>query len=785
MAVKKKVLFVCVENSCRSQMAEAFARMYRPAQDEIYSAGSRPSRRVNPRAVEAMRELGCDMSGQASKSLAEIPDVKYDIVVTMGCGDACPSVRADRREDWTIPDPASMAPEEFRKVRDLICEKVRALLDELSTPCEVGKTVMIVGNPNVGKSVLFNALSKQYAAVSNYPGTTVEVTRGVARIDEVDHDIVDTPGMYSIMPVTEEERVARRMLMQERPRVVLHVIDAKNLERMLTLTIQLLEAGLPVILVLNVMDEAEQEGVSIDVARLSQELGISVIAAVSTEGRGLPEIRDAIRTCRQPRDAGSVRANLGETVEKAARSIAALLPADYSAHVSRRSVALLLLAEDAEIEGQLRDRMGSGYDGIGAIVRETSGRLNHPMSYHIALQQRAEANRLAGLVVSQGDRPVGLRERLSRLTMNPITGIPILLAVLYFGLYKFVGGFGAGTVVDFLEDAVFQQRVSPFLVRFFGQFVPWHAVQDLLVGEYGILTLGLRYAFSIILPIVTFFFLFFAVIEDSGYLPRLAMLIDRVFKKIGLSGRAVIPMVLGLGCDTMATMVTRTLPTKRERVIATLLLALAVPCSAQLGVILALLEGRPLVMAVWTAVVWLVFLAVGFLSARIMPGSPPSFYMEIPPLRLPQLSNVLIKTYARVKWYLKEIVPIFLAASFLIWLGQMVGLFDLLVRLLAAPVRALGLPPQCAEVFLFGFFRRDYGAAGLYDLNKQHLLNNAQIAVACVALTLFLPCIAQFLVNLKERGWRAGIAISAVTLVVSFGVAYVLNFLLTISGATL
>jgi ferrous iron transport protein B len=263
------------------------------------------------------------------------------------------------------------------------------------------------------------------------------------------------------------------------------------------------------------------------------------------------------------------------------------------------------------------------------------------------------------------------------------------------------------------------------------------------------------------------------------------MLIDRTFKKIGLSGRAVIPMVLGFGCDTMATMVTRTLPTVRERVIATMLLALAVPCSAQLGVILALLHGKPAVLLIWMFVLVGVFLFVGYLGGKILPGERPSFYMELPRLRWPSLSNIFNKTYLRVKWYLKEIMPVFICASVLIWLGQLTHLFDAVLGLLRVPVHWLNLPPECAKIFLLGFFRRDYGAAGLYDLGQQGALNNAQLAVACVALSLFLPCIAQFVMNVKERGWKIGLAISAFVLFFSFGVSYVLSVALNLTGVLL
>jgi len=383
------------------------------------------------------------------------------------------------------------------------------------------------------------------------------------------------------------------------------------------------------------------------------------------------------------------------------------------------------------------------------------------------------------------EKPQGIAEKISALMMHPLTGFPLLFLILYCGLYKFVGVFGAGTVVGYLEETIYNTYLNPVLVKTFSSLIPWRILQDLVVGEYGILTLGLRYSVALILPIVTFFFLVFSVIEDTGYLPRLAMLIDRTFKKIGLSGRAVIPMVLGFGCATMATLVTRTLPTKRERLIATMLLALAVPCSAQLGVILALLGSHPMAMVLWAGIIMMVFLFIGFLTAKVLPGERPSFYIEIPPLRMPHLGNIFTKTYVRVKWYFMEILPLFLLASFLIWLGKLTRLFDFLIFLFTKPVAMIGLPKEAAKAFLFGFFRRDYGAAGLYDLHKNGLLTGDQLLVACVALTLFLPCIAQFLINLRQRGWKTGVGISLFTLVVAFAVAFMVNLALNKLGISL
>ena len=661
-------------------------------------------------------------------------------------------------------------------------------MSHASTTGTTPRKVAIVGSPNVGKSVLFNELADQYsAAVSNYPGTTVEVSRCGTEIGGVAHELIDTPGMYSLFSITEEERVARRILLEERPHVVVHVVDARNLERMLPLTLQLVEAALPVILVLNMMDEAKKSGMRIDTKLLSSELRVPVVATAAISGEGVSDLESMIADYDVEGSTGP-RAPLLYVglIEDAVKRVIPIVSGACEGRMSARAVALLAIRGDAELAEMIgEERPEDDSAALKEIQEELRREFADPVGYIMAVRQRNEARRVASLAVIAPGGKETLGETLSRLTMHPVVGYPILFLVLYAAIYKFVGGVGAGTVVDFLEGTVFEGLINPALISFFGWILPWEALRDLFVGEYGVLTLGLRYAIALILPIVAFFFVAFSVIEDSGYLPRLAMLVDRTFKKIGLSGRAVIPLVLGLGCDTMATMVTRTLPTKRERLIACLLLSLAVPCSAQLGVILALLAQRPLSMLVWGGTVSAVFTLSGTLASRLLPGTAASFYIEVPPLRMPKLSNVASKTYVRVAWYFKEILPVFLLVSVLIWIGQLTGLFDLLVSGLMGPVRLVGLPDEAAEMFLFGFFRRDYGAAGLYDLNKAGLLNGVQLTVAAVALTLFLPCIAQFLINAKERGWWTGIAISGFVLVVAFAVAFVLNMTLTVVSATL
>ena len=474
----------------------------------------------------------------------------------------------------------------------------------------------------------------------------------------------------------------------------------------------------------------------------------------------------------------------GEVLESALSNIGNRLKGDYS--ISRRSIGLLLLQGDAEIEEQVSRKEASGYESIQEIVAEAKANYNQPLSYIIALRRQQAAKRiLSTTMTSKGMSGTGFAERLSRATMNPLTGVPILLVVLYFGLYQFVGVFGAGTLVDLIESTVFGEWINPWTRDLVVGLIPFKIIQDLFVGEYGIITLGLSYAFAIILPIVGTFFIAFSIIEDSGYLPRLAMLVDRVFKTIGLSGRAVIPIVLGFGCDTMATIVTRTQETRRERVITTLLLALAIPCSAQLGVIFAIMSGNGRALFIWVGVVVLILLLVGYLASKVIPGKRASFYMEVPLLRLPKLSNVLVKTYTRLQWYFTEVLPLFILASILLWLGKLTGVFDIVISVLEPMVEFIGLPAETALVFLYGFFRRDFGAAGLYDLHSTGVIVGIPLVVAAVTLTLFIPCIAQFSVMLKERGVKTALAIAAFVFPFAFFVGYVLNLVLTTLGVSL
>ncbi|HXJ20830.1 MAG TPA: ferrous iron transport protein B [Polyangia bacterium] len=633
--------------------------------------------------------------------------------------------------------------------------------------------LVLVGAPNVGKSALFGRLTGIYAVVSNYPGTSVEITRGRLVAGGRDVDVMDTPGMYSLLPVSEEERVARRAALSDDDHTIIHVIEAAHLERSLPVTLQLLSLGRPVVVACNLLDEARREHREPDLAVLSERLGIPVVGTVATTGEGIEDLLKAALDAQVPVDGWSLPEPFSPLVKQLAQA------AGPAGDGGFRLRAELALSGDEACERIVRRSSPAWAEAAAARDQRWGGAESFAVAVATARRRMALAL-LDGVVPPAGEGEARAR-LLDRLAMSPWTGLPLVALVLYLGFYKFVGGFGAQTAVDWLDRVVFTRWIAPVAAAATA-LIPWATIRALVNGPYGLINLGLRYAFAIVLPIVTAFFLVFALLEDSGYLPRLALLLDRALKKVGLSGRAVIPLVLGFGCNTMATLVTRTLETRRERVIATLLLALAIPCSAQLGVVLGILSAWPGAVVVWGLVLVLVFLLVGRLAALFLPGAAPSFYLELPRMRWPTPANVLRKTGARVRWYFAEILPLFLLASVLLWAGDLTGVLGWATAALVPLVRLIGLPAQAAPAFLYGFFRRDFGAAGLYDLAHRGLLSPAALTTAAVTITLFVPCIAQFLVMKKERGLKVAVGVLVAATTIAFTVGGLVGWLLRAVG---
>ncbi len=599
-------------------------------------------------------------------------------------------------------------------------------------------SVVLVGSPNVGKSLLFKHLTGRYVTVSNYTGTTVEVTTG--RLPD-GRMLVDAPGVRSLFPASDDERVTLEILLSPEVTQAVLVMDAKNLERGLVLLAQLALLEIPTLVVLNMWDEARDRQIRIDVERLETLLGVPVIPTVALEGWGIRELRSRLTEARTPR----WQPILPEEVEAALEEI--LASARFRGkplveHRGRKLLALLLVLH------------GGGLPGLEA----SDGLARPDLSSRVFEHLYQQAREIAGEVMESPPvvPPPRWAAFLDAWMTHPVAGF-LFLGVVLWALYEFVGVFGAGTLVDFLEGRVFGEWINPWLIRLMDALPLPSLVRDFFVGEFGVFTMALTYGFAIIFPIVLTFFIAFGLLEDSGYLPRLAYLLDRFFRKIGLSGKAVLPMVLGLGCVTMATVTTRTLESRRERFLVTLLLALGVPCSAQLGVVMAMMAGlSPWAYLIWGGMVTLHLLFVGFLASRVIPGKRTPFIMEIPPLRRPSLSNIFLKTWARLEWYLTEVIPVFVLGTALLFVMDVTGLLAFLERLLAPiTVHVLGLPPESARGFVMGFLRRDYGAAGFLMLKESGLLDFRQVIVSVVTITLFVPCIANFLVMLREQGKKA------------------------------
>ena len=568
--------------------------------------------------------------------------------------------------------------------------------------------VVLVGNPNVGKSVLFGRLTGRYATVSNYPGTTVGITRGRALVGAEVFDLVDSPGVNVLEGVlSEDEHVTRSLLARGEADLIVQVADARNLRRALMLTAQLAAFDLPMVLVLNMTDESERHGVDVEAAGLAEELGIPVVEAVATEGVGMAELKDSLSLAAPAR-----------------------LPMEAVADPAR-------------------------------WAHEASDRLRR-----------------------LGPSSIGrLQAWLGQALRRPLTGLPILALVLY-GVYLAVGVFGAQTLVGLIEDVAFGRFINPAATAVVSWAVPFDLARDFLVGEYGLITMGLTYAIAIVLPVVATFVLVFSWLEDSGYIPRLAIFSDRIFRMMGLNGKAVLPMVLGLGCDTMATMTTRILGTPKERVIAVLLLALGVPCSAQLATILGILGGISFAaLATLFAVVLGQMFVVGFLAARVLPGERSDFILELPPMRWPSFKNVLSKTALRLRWYLSEAVPLFLIGTALLFVLDRTGGLGVLIAA-GRPVVSglLGLPAETAQVFVMGFLRRDYGAAGLFQLAHAGQLTGVQAVVALTVMTLFVPCVAHFLMIVREQGAKVAVGILLFVTTVALGTGAGLHHVLQLFG---
>jgi len=566
--------------------------------------------------------------------------------------------------------------------------------------------ILLMGNPNVGKSAFFSRITGVKVIASNYPGTTVEFKKGSMKLGEEEAEVIDVPGSYTLEPTSKAEEVALEMLSDGD--LAINVVDATNLERNLYLTLELLERQIPVIVALNMWDDTAHRGVNIDVAKLEKLLGVPVVPTVALTGQGIKELVTRIAEATSPK-----------------------------------------------LPEHTRDER---WAAIGHIVAEAQTRTHRHHTW---------------------------RERLADASIKPSTGLPLAAALVGVSFYviRFIGE----GLIGYVIEPLFEGLWAPLMMKLsalLGYSGFWH---DLLVGQlieneidlfqsFGVLTTGLFIPFGAVLPYVFAFYLVLGFLEDSGYLPRLAVLLDNVMHRIGLHGYAIIPAMLGLGCNVPAIMATRILESRRERFIAATLISIAVPCAALQAMIFGLVGAHGLqYVAMVYGTLFLVWFILGLILNRTVRGFSPEILIEIPPYRLPSLRAMATKLWMRVYSFLREAIPIVLLAVLAISILYTLGVFDAIANATAPVVSGLfGLPKEGVIAIVIGFLRKDVAIGMLAPL----ALSAGQLVVGCVVLAMFFPCIASFAVLWRELGARDMLKAAGIMMATAVIVGSLLNLIL-------
>jgi ferrous iron transport protein B len=683
--------------------------------------------------------------------------------------------------------------------------EARACEEPASSGPSAPGPVIILGSANTGKSTLFHRLTGGRSCTAEVPGVGAGLPRGTAHLcgrarglraalsigpeaageGHRCPDIYDTPGTATLFPQGEDEAAARDAVLRLGSGVLLVVADAKNVRRSLALTLHAAELGLPMVLAVNMADEASRRGIGVDTARLARRLGVDVVATVATEGKGIEELRRGLAAAHVPRRVLTFPEPIASELE---RIEAALSAGPVTLPCSTHGLALQLLGGDEVAADIVRARLGEGAAReVRAVVDEARRGLRRPTAVAITDRIYEVADQLASEVVkvSRAEHGGWGRAALDRIGLwaeHPLLG-SIIAACVVAVMYLWVGVLGATVVVDALDHALFSGLLVPFGQRLVAP-IPSAFVRDALMDpQFGMLPTGLFLAFGIVLPVLFFFFFAFGVLQSSGYLPRLSVLFDRIFRHVGLNGTGVMPLVMGFSCVTMALITTRMLATRRERIIASFLL-LGLPCAPLLAVMLAVLARMPLsATLVVLGVLTLQKVVAGVVAARTLPGLAPDFIMVIPPLRLPHLGHVLEQTVRQTYAFMKEAVPLFLVASFLLFIFDRVGGLDAL-EWLAHPVihGLLQLPDEAVQVLVKAMIRRESGAAELAHV-RDHF-TNLQLVVMLLVLATIVPCVNAAIVLVKERGLRASSLIVLAVMGFALAVGGAVSHLCTLLGVT-
>ena len=565
-----------------------------------------------------------------------------------------------------------------------------------------------MGNPNVGKSVVFNRLTGANVIVSNYPGTTVEFTKGIMRIVGQHVELIDVPGTYSLDPTNKAEQIAVEMLKGRKEEdVVINVIEATNLERSINLTLQLIKQDVPIIVALNFWDETKHKGISIDVEKLENILKVPCVPICAVTGQGVNRLVERIKEAKH--------------------------------------------SSFTYDEQEKWHEIGNIVDKVQTITHR----------HHTLL------------------------ERLSDASVRPLTGLPIAVIVLFLA-FKLIRFIGEG-LIGYICEPIFENLWSPMMLKLSNLFGSEGFVHDLVIGHlvdgqvdygqsFGLLTTGLFVPLVAVLPYVFAFYLVLSFLEDFGYLPRLAIMVDTLMHRLGLHGLAIVPMLLGLGCNVPGVLSTRILETRRERFISATILAIGVPCAALQAMIVGLLGRHGMLrVGIVYATLFIVWLILGVLLNRTVKGKSPEIFVEIPPYRIPYFRGLSKKIWIRMKWFIKEAVPFVLLGVLFVNMLYTLGIIQFVGKLTAPVVtRLLGLPSEAVGALIVGFLRKDVALGMLIPLG----LTAKQLIIASVVLAMYFPCVATFTTLVKELGFIDMLKSAGIMVVSSLIVGGILNLIL-------
>ena len=569
------------------------------------------------------------------------------------------------------------------------------------------KKIALTGCPNVGKSVIFSRLTGVNVISSNYPGTTVDFTKGTTTIEGEKFELIDVPGTYSLEATSKAEEVARTMLHEGN--IVINVVDATHLERNLYLTLEILEMKKPCIVALNLWDDTKHLGIDIDVAKLETLLGVPVVPTCAITGEGIKELAS-------------------------------------KAHSAEPSKTIEPTSEKAR------------WLKVGEIIRDVQ-------------------------VVHHRHHTMG--ERIADATVKPVTGIPVAILVILF-MFLFIIKIG-NAIIEYLMDPIFCNYYGPWIVSVVNSFAPSGLLHDILIGSstiesldfeqsLGILTTGLYVPFGMVLPFIITFYFMLSVLEDLGYLPRLAILVDTGLHKLGLHGSAIVPTILGCGCNVPGALATRILETKKQRFIAMTLMAISVPCMAQSAMIFAILGryGLKWIFIVYSTL-FVLYILLGVTLKRIVKGESPELLLEVPPYRKPDPVTLLKKTWSKAYGFLAEAVPFVILGIFIVNLLYIFGAVDVL-SIVFSPILTtlLGLPEGAIVALMLGVLRKDIAIGMLLPLG----MSPQQLTIACIILSTYFPCIATFFVMLHELGVKYMLEATGLMVAVSLSAGMILRVIL-------